>query len=63
MGPNDKQINKILGLCREHTEHVGLDFCAVPDLKAFLEGVLCGEIHYLSEVGTFIISILHVALI
>lgn len=29
----DPSTNKILGLCHEHTKHVGLDFCSVNDAK------------------------------
>ena len=47
----DPASNKILGLCREHTQHVGLDFCSVNDAKVLVEGILRGDIHHASEVG------------
>ena len=47
----DPSSNKILGLCHEHTKHVGLDFCSVNDAKALIEGILCGDIHHATEVG------------
>jgi hypothetical protein len=47
----DPASNKILGLCREHTQHVGLDFCSVNDAKVLIEGILRGEIHHASEVS------------
>ncbi|KAH8997735.1 hypothetical protein EDB86DRAFT_3152472 [Lactarius hatsudake] len=37
----DPSTDKILGLCREHTEHVGLDFCSMSDAKALVHGILC----------------------
>lgn len=47
----DPSSNKILGLCCEHTEHVGLDFCSVNDAKVLIEGILRGDIHHASEVS------------
>jgi hypothetical protein len=43
--------NKILGLCWEHTEHVGIDFCSISDAQAIVHGILCGDIHHASEVS------------
>ncbi|KAF8259666.1 hypothetical protein EI94DRAFT_1773898 [Lactarius quietus] len=42
----DPSTNTILGLCHEHTEHVGLEFCSLSDLSALVHGILCGEIHH-----------------
>ena len=47
----DPSTNKILGLCREHTEHVGLDFCSISNARAVVHGILRGEIHHASEVS------------
>lgn len=46
----DPSTNTILGLCREHTEHVGLDFCSMSDVRALVHGILRGELHHASEV-------------
>jgi len=46
----DPSSNKILGLCREHTQHIGVDFCSVNDVKALTQGILCAEFHYAAEV-------------
>ena len=46
----DPSTNRILGLCQEHTEHVGLDFCSMSDVRAVVHGIMCGEIHHASEV-------------
>ena len=46
----DPSTNRILGLCREHTEHVGLDFCLMSDVRALVHGILRGDIHHASEV-------------
>ena len=46
----DPSTNKIMGLCREHTEHVGLDFCSISNARAVVHGILQGEIHHASEV-------------
>ncbi|KAH9025375.1 hypothetical protein EDB85DRAFT_2075051 [Lactarius pseudohatsudake] len=45
----DPTTNRILGLCREHTEHVGLEFCSMSDARALVHGILVGEIHHTSE--------------
>ncbi|KAH9028203.1 hypothetical protein EDB85DRAFT_2074647 [Lactarius pseudohatsudake] len=41
----DPSTNGILGLCREHTGHVGLEFCSMSDPRALVHGILVGEIH------------------
>jgi hypothetical protein len=46
----DPSSNKILGLCREHTQHIGMDFCSVNNVKALTQGILCAEFHYAAEV-------------
>ncbi|KAH9010057.1 hypothetical protein EDB85DRAFT_2240366, partial [Lactarius pseudohatsudake] len=45
----DPSTNGILGLCREHTGHVGLEFCSMSDPRALVHGILVGEIHHASE--------------
>ena len=57
----DPSTNRILGLCREHTEHVGLDFCSMSDAKALVQAILCGEIHHASEVSYHLIDIVFLA--
>lgn len=47
----DPSSNKILNLCREHTKHVGVDFCSVNDAKALIKGILYGDIHHATEVS------------
>ncbi|KAH9032123.1 hypothetical protein EDB85DRAFT_1890789 [Lactarius pseudohatsudake] len=54
----DPSTNRILGLCREHTGHVGLEFCSMSDPRALVHGILVGEIHHASEVTVFSIGIL-----
>ncbi|KAH9008274.1 hypothetical protein EDB84DRAFT_1671878 [Lactarius hengduanensis] len=54
----DPTTNRILGLCREHTEHVGLEFCSMSDARALVHGILVGEIHHASEATVFSIGIL-----
>ena len=46
----DPSTNRILGLCRENTEHIGLDFCSMSDARAIVHGIMGGEIHHASEV-------------
>ncbi|KAF8260231.1 hypothetical protein EI94DRAFT_1773743 [Lactarius quietus] len=48
----------ILGLCWEHMEHVGLDFCSMSDAAALVQGILRGEIHHASEAMVFSIRVL-----
>ncbi|KAH8983773.1 hypothetical protein EDB86DRAFT_3066228 [Lactarius hatsudake] len=52
----DPSTNKILGLCWEHTEHVGLDFCSMSDVKALVHDILCGKLHHASEATVFSIG-------
>lgn len=47
----DPLTKKILGLCQEHTEHVGLDFCSISNVRAVVHGILQGEMHQASEVS------------
>lgn len=47
----DPATNKILGLCREHTQHLSLDFCSKDDARAALQAVLDGKCHYAKEVS------------
>ncbi|KAH9034598.1 hypothetical protein EDB85DRAFT_1863906 [Lactarius pseudohatsudake] len=54
----DPSTNGILGLCREHTGHVGLEFCSMSDPRALVHGILVGEIHHASEATVFSIGIL-----
>ncbi|KAH9020543.1 hypothetical protein EDB83DRAFT_2432480 [Lactarius deliciosus] len=54
----DPSTNRILGLCREHTGHVGLEFCLMSDPRALVHGILVGEIHHASEATVFSIGIL-----
>jgi hypothetical protein len=52
----DPSNNKVLGLCREHTGHVGLDFCSISDARALVHDILRGEIHHASEVSHHMID-------
>ncbi|KAH9068269.1 hypothetical protein EDB83DRAFT_2222807, partial [Lactarius deliciosus] len=54
----DPSTDKILGLCWEHTEHVGLDFCSMSDAKALMHGILRSELHHASEATVFSIGVL-----
>lgn len=47
----DPSMNKILGLCWEHIEHISLDFCLISDVQAIVHGILRGEIHHASKVS------------
>ena len=50
----DPHSNNVLGLYREHTGHIGLEFCSAEDVKAMLRRVLNNECHYATEVTTLI---------
>ena len=52
----DPSTNKVLGLCQEHTEHVGLDFCSINDAQALVHGILRGELHHASKVHSYAID-------
>ena len=52
----DPSTNRILGLCREHTGHVSLEFCSMSDAKALVQSILCGEVHHASEVRLCLIN-------
>ena len=57
----DPSTNAILGLCREHTEHVSLDFCSMSDTSALVHGILCGEIHHASKMSLYSIANISIA--
>lgn len=57
----DPSTNTILGLCREHMEHVGLYFCSMSDPSALVHGILHGEIHHASEVSLHLIKNVSIA--
>ena len=46
----DDKTNNILGLCQEHTTHVGLEFCSIDVLKEIFTKIKNKEIHWASEV-------------
>jgi len=50
----DPVSNDILGLCREHTHHLGLEFSSAKNAKALVKAVLDGECHHAKEVKLFI---------
>ena len=47
----DPTSNDILGLCREHTAHLGLEFGSVNNAKALIKAILDGECHHAKEVS------------
>lgn len=51
----DPSNNKVLGLCWEHTGHVGLEFCLMSNARALVHGILCGDMHHASEVSACLI--------
>jgi hypothetical protein len=57
----DPSTNKIMGLCCEHTEHVGLEFFSMSDANALVHGILRGEIHHASEVSHYSIDNISIA--
>ena len=42
----DATTNLILGLCREHTKHLSMNFCSIEDARAALQAVLDGTAHH-----------------
>jgi len=52
----DDKTNKILGLCREHSGHLGLEFCSIEVAKGILHDVLSGRAHWAKEVCLFYCS-------
>ncbi|KAF8889386.1 hypothetical protein BD779DRAFT_1611119 [Infundibulicybe gibba] len=46
----DDKTNKILGLCREHSQNLGVDFCSIDDVRALLDALDSKEVHFASEV-------------
>jgi hypothetical protein len=46
----DDKTNMILGACREHSHHVGREFCDLDDATAFFASLDRGEFHLASEV-------------
>ena len=47
----DDKTNKILGLCREHTSHIDLDFSSIHVAKGLLQGIIDRNIHWATEVS------------
>ena len=47
----DDQTNNILGLCREHTRNLGLEFCSIEVAKGMLRAILRGHAHWAKEVS------------
>ena len=50
----DDKTNNILGLCREHTMHIGLEFCSIDVLKEIFTKIKNKEIHWATEVCLYI---------
>jgi len=55
----DPATNNILGVCREHSRHLGLGFCSVNDVKVLFQEILDGKCHYAKEVSTAFISLVN----
>ncbi|KAF8264612.1 hypothetical protein EI94DRAFT_1703093 [Lactarius quietus] len=51
----DPSTNRILGLCQEHMEHVGLDFCSMSDVQACSWHFMWRDCHA-SEVHNYLIN-------
>jgi len=47
----DDKTNNILGLCREHTTNLGLEFCSIEVAKGILHEVLSRKAHWATEVS------------
>jgi hypothetical protein len=47
----DAITNLILGLCREHTKHLSMNFCSIEDARAALQAILDGAAHHAKEVS------------
>jgi hypothetical protein len=48
----DDAMNQFLGVCREHGQSLGLEFCSLEEVKALCEAVGHNEVHLASEVRT-----------
>lgn len=46
----DARTNKILGVCREHSKNVSMDFESIAEPDAIIEGINNKELHFASEV-------------
>ena len=51
----DPTTNNLLGVCREHSCHVGHAFCSVNDVKGLFQEILDGNCHYAKEVCMYYI--------
>lgn len=51
----DPTNNSILGVCREHSAHINLDFCSINDVKILFREILEGKSHYAKEVRELIL--------
>lgn len=50
----DNKTNNILGLCREHTTHIGIEFCSIEVLNEIFTKIKNKEIHWASKVSLHI---------
>jgi hypothetical protein len=48
----DDATNQFLGVCREHGQSLGLEFCSLEEVEALCEAVGRNEVHLASEVRT-----------
>ena len=48
----DPTTNSLLGICREHSSHVGLTFCSINNIKALFQEILDKKCHYVKESGS-----------
>jgi hypothetical protein len=47
----DDSTNKFAGICREHSQSIGLEFCSLEEVEALAEGIVQKEVHLASEVS------------
>ena len=47
----DSTTNNLLGICCEHSRHVGLAFCSINDVKGLFQEILDERCHYVKEVS------------
>ena len=50
----DNKTNNILGLCHEHTTHIGIEFCSIEVLNEIFTKIKNKEIHWASKVSLHI---------
>jgi hypothetical protein len=46
----DDRTNKLVGICREHSHNLGLEFCTIHEVEALLDAITRREVHLATEV-------------